>query len=148
MNKIFCVIVIFALFSCNSKKESDFDFIGYEVASSNLKTIQDFLKLENKSLKAVEGNYISLGHYEGDVFVKFILEKRNYKDDSVMISFDNPMLNEIVLYDQDGAQIDALGRINYIRINTRVFSILPKFLQMVILLFTPKFKRLGVLISR
>ncbi|MFT4850505.1 MAG: two-component system NtrC family sensor kinase [Sediminicola sp.] len=121
MNRIIFIFAIFTLFSCKPKEIADFEFIGYEIESSNLKNIQDFLKLENNSFKKVENNYISLGHFEGYVFVKIVLKEQDYLNDSVMISFDNPMLNEIILYDQGGNQINALGRLNFNKLKYQSF---------------------------
>jgi two-component system, NtrC family, sensor kinase len=113
MNRLGFIFAIFTLFSCQQKGINDFKFAGYEVESSSLNGIDDFINLEDKDLVKIDDNYLSLGHFEGTVYIKIILNDKEYVNDSAMLSFGNPMLNEIIVYDEAGNEISALGRMNF-----------------------------------
>ncbi len=113
MNRIIYLILFLLVSSCVSKEKKTFEFLGYLTESDSLNSIQEFKSLDNADLIVSNDEYINLGHFEKSVFIKIQLFKNADIDDSIKISFNNPMLNEIEIYDNNGNLIKLLGRINF-----------------------------------
>lgn len=113
--KQFLIIILIALFSssCSPKEKSNFKFIGYSLESDSVSDINDFINLNNDSLKRIEDQYISLGHYEKSLFVKIIFDEKAKQNEETIVSFNNPMLNEIKVFNSRGVLVSSLGRMNF-----------------------------------
>ncbi|MDF2158610.1 7TM diverse intracellular signaling domain-containing protein [Algoriphagus sp. CAU 1675] len=106
------LVLLFA--SCDShNKERDFEFIGYLLESDQVNDINSFIGSSAESINLVEDQYISLGHYDHDIFIKLVVDQRFKDDKEIRLSFNNPMLNVIEVYDSQGESIAHLGRMNF-----------------------------------
>lgn len=109
------VIVFIAAFftiSCTEKNEDDFKYVGYTMLSEMGEGLSN-LNLDNISWKEEEDANLFLGYSDSVILIKVVLNSRFSEENLVDISFENPMLNEIEVYDQNGALLSKLGRVNY-----------------------------------
>ncbi|TXE06977.1 7TM diverse intracellular signaling domain-containing protein [Algoriphagus aquimarinus] len=115
MTKIFLYISFFALLSsCSSKSsEQDFDYLGYVIESDAVDDINSFINYDPDSLLPITNQYISLGHFEKSLFIKLIISEDIFLTDEILLSFNNPMLTEIEVYDANAKKVASLGRMNF-----------------------------------
>ena len=115
------ILLVFLLSSCSNREREDFKFIGYLLESDSIKNITDFIKVKNDSLIIIEDQYIALGHYEENLFVKIVLNEKIKQYDETIVSFNNPMLNEINVFNSGGILVSTLGRMNFGKDNHESF---------------------------
>jgi two-component system NtrC family sensor kinase len=113
MNRIIYLFLFLLVSSCISNEKKSFEYLGYLTESDSLNTIQEFIAVNESELITSDDEYISLGHLERRVFIKMRLFGDVDSNSPIKISFDNPMLNEIEIYDDKGDIIKLLGRINF-----------------------------------
>ncbi|WP_425637535.1 7TM diverse intracellular signaling domain-containing protein [Algoriphagus yeomjeoni] len=117
MTKILLYLACFALLSscANRANTQDFTFLAYALESTQVDDIESFIAYDPDSLIPIENQYISLGHYGKTLYIKLVVNKDQFIGDDVFLSFSNPMLTEIELYDSNASLIGLLGRMNFVK---------------------------------
>ncbi len=117
MKRILLYLLLIIVFgSCGSMEEqSDFKFKGYFLESAEINDVRAFKEISQDSIISVDKDYVSLGHFDDKVFIKLILDNRFQIGDQVLLSFNNPMLNEIKVFNSNGDLLHSLGRLNFIK---------------------------------
>ncbi|WP_339758132.1 7TM diverse intracellular signaling domain-containing protein [Algoriphagus aquimarinus] len=123
MTKIFLYLSCFALLSsCSFKSsEQDFVYLGYVIESDTVDDIKSFINYDPDLLLPITNQYISLGHFEKSLFIKLIIKEDRFLTDEILLSFNNPMLTEIEVYDANAKRIALLGRMNFVKDNYASF---------------------------
>ncbi|MEB2777291.1 7TM diverse intracellular signaling domain-containing protein [Algoriphagus sp. D3-2-R+10] len=115
MTKIFLYLTCLALLSSCAMKSNkqDFKFLGYVLESKSVNDIESFIDYDSDSLLPINNQYISLGHFEKSLYIKLIV--RDDLSDEVFLSFSNPMLTDIEVYDANAELVASLGRMNFVK---------------------------------
>lgn len=109
---LFFLALILSLFSC-VKEESDFEFIGWLPSTEATKSINDLLNIPEAELNRVEEDFLSLGYSNNAFWIKLRSKVDISEFDGAYLSFANPMLNEIDVYNEQGQLIQKVGRLNF-----------------------------------
>lgn len=114
--KIIILFSFFALFSfgcqSNLQNDQDFEFIGWISETNEVKSISEVLTFPNQQLSKADGDYLALGYSDDSFWVKIILNKKYNSQKEIELAFNNPMLNDILIFDNQGIQLASTGRIN------------------------------------
>lgn len=106
------IIAAFFAISSSQKNDDDFKYVGYSTFLAIDNGLGN-LNLEDISWKKQEDSNLFLGYSDSVILIKVVLNTRFLEEDQIDISFENPMLNEIEVYDQNGSLLTKLGRVNY-----------------------------------
>ncbi|SFU16596.1 hypothetical protein SAMN04489724_4574 [Algoriphagus locisalis] len=121
MRKILLYLIfLIALASC-SERQVDFDYIGYSLESEKTPDLKAFMTQDPDSVIQIDEPYISLGHYEKEFYIKMAVKEERFIDGEALIVFNNPMLTDIEIFDQDGRLVAELGRLNFKKENYASF---------------------------
>ncbi|UZD22563.1 7TM diverse intracellular signaling domain-containing protein [Algoriphagus halophytocola] len=107
------LVIVLAFASCSQKSTGDFEYIGYSLESDQTPDISTFITQQPETSIDVEDPYISMGHYENELYVKIVINEESFEDGEALIYFNNPMLTEIEVYDSNGEELAKLGRMNF-----------------------------------
>lgn len=114
--KYLTLIAVITLFNCscqsNSNESKDFSFIGWTPESNENSNISELLEIENSKLNSVSGEYLALGYSDSSFWVKITLSDIYLGEKNVNLAFNNPMLNDVLIFDNLGNLIDSTGRIH------------------------------------
>lgn len=108
-------------FSCTSDADSEFDYIGWTSNEQVEGDVKNLLKIPNENWKLSETAYLSLGYSDDPIWLKIILAEKYIEENEVIISFGNPMLNDIEVFDEGGSLIKKIGRLNFTKENFESF---------------------------
>ncbi|MEP0711900.1 7TM diverse intracellular signaling domain-containing protein [Algoriphagus sp.] len=120
-NFFILLLTIVSLISCSTKQDSDFDYLGYSLQSDKTPTIKAFMEQNPDSALSIQEPFISLGHYEKELYIKLEIKRERFENGEALITFNNPMITEIEVYDTDGQLVTKLGRINFRKDNYESF---------------------------
>ncbi|WP_051315955.1 sensor histidine kinase [Algoriphagus vanfongensis] len=109
------VLVILAAvlcFSCKHRTVEDYEYIGYLTIADSVEEL-DPASLEVSTWTEVDDPNLFLGYSDSVYLIKIILDQKYAEERELRISFENPMLNEIEVYGENGRLLSKLGRVNY-----------------------------------
>ncbi|WP_339866271.1 7TM diverse intracellular signaling domain-containing protein [uncultured Algoriphagus sp.] len=110
---IFIVLLAFTLLSCTNQTSGDFQYIGYTSSVDDGNEINPIAESPKMVFEEVERPNLLLGYSDSVFWIKLVLHPKFSEEEKLQISFNNPMLNEVDVYDNRGALISELGRVNY-----------------------------------
>jgi signal transduction histidine kinase len=120
-NFFIIILTLISLASCTKKEQVDFNYIGFSIQSDKTPSIEAFIMQDPDSILAVDEPFISLGHLEKELYLKLDLKPERFENGEALITFNNPMITEIEVFDADGRVVAKLGRINFKKDNYESF---------------------------
>lgn len=123
MKKKYAILLLFisTLFSCKNEDRNDFDYIGWvsnELVKSDINVL---VNLENEEFNVVNEPFLSLGYSEEPFWIKIKVNQNDSEKETVRMSFGNPMLNNVAVYDNEGKILSDVGRLNFIKDDFKTF---------------------------
>lgn len=109
---LYFFLALVLLSSCNEKSKNQFKFIGWTAESPEISSIQDFVNVPNSSLANSADEFLSLGYSDDSFWIRVELTEVQKNSENLILSLSNPMLNEIEVYNAEGALVKKMGRVN------------------------------------
>ncbi|MHA7128026.1 7TM diverse intracellular signaling domain-containing protein [Algoriphagus namhaensis] len=116
LKKLLVLILGIALFSCQENRYDDFQYVGWTTLSVSEQPIEEFIEnADQLDFAANPNSFLSLGYSDSTFMVKAKLKDEYKAGSKVKLSFANPMLNDIMVFNSEGVLLQKLGRLNFIK---------------------------------